>query len=1088
MQLSLSPIDSDGERSEPSPNDLNSPRRYIRSKSRKLQDATPERKTDPADKARSGKSRQKGMPSVQQRQMRPKGPRNAGRGATGAVARKSGTRQRSREKLVSESIKHSEEKELGDQDAKLEVDSPPDGGADGNAGNPVPGGGEPPPEPEPPVINHLTSNLPRLTEHTVLCVRLSTSSLTFVSPLLTLSSGMLWRMGWKKLAASCGLMAFITSKAVLRPLSNYVNAACLQRMNARLPVAQTVSNLNLAAILADRSRGPSQNAGHLWYARAMATSHSVFNALGIQPWKSVGIMYPTHHSNAEPSRVDYRAPHLRAGRAEPDQVLLTRMEHVNLVHSSLDAVLVCAEMAEQVATRVEMMPMDDVAKVAQVLSARIGNLMIPKPMFSQVVSGSALLASELATRSAVSRSCYATDDRSESFSSLAIASLATTPFFWKAESALAKFLFTPGFSLDQCVAVPLYEEMLKESARRMGVTKPGLAFGACEFLARHYINRGGWLASLPALALHLSSDYISHDQATAAHMALNAASQISGALFLPAATSLFGLGMLASIAAAWVVVSWITRRSKRKSEEPPLYAFGYRPEEDSVLPSQLAPHSAKVKIHPSFLVDQPRRPMQLSLGPVVHGIAPPTPDRSHGPTVLRGCLKRFCSNPPTPDKGLLRELRVFCWKYVRKNFVPLRPDHDLSFETWIAGTSYPSYRKEELAKVHREMAGQLSKKDLELKGFAKNETYMNFKEARGINSRSDQYKVWVGPAFAAIEQVVYEHPAFIKHVPVPERPAYIINMLGGYPGPFYETDYTAFERHFTKHVMEALEFVLYKHMLQNFPRLLDDILPVLAGTNTIHYKHFRLRIAARRMSGEMCTSLGNGFSNLVLAEFVAYKQGMSIVGVVEGDDGLFYTRAKLSETLFEQLGFTIKILSFPSLLRTSFCGLKMADDLTMLSDPCKVLANFGWTHSPQMWGGFRVRRELLRAKALSLLYERPNCPILSALALRVIEITGGYAARFGESWYERWQHSAVLSQQQQTLLKASQGPSLVARRDFEEIYGVPVQIQLQCESYLKTIGFGPMQHWTLDFLFSTEDSEPLERYWQYYVRDNQIAY
>ncbi len=122
-------------------------------------------------------------------------------------------------------------------------------------------------------------------------------------------------------------------------------------------------------------------------------------------------------------------------------------------------------------------------------------------------------------------------------------------------------------------------------------------------------------------------------------------------------------------------------------------------------------------------------------------------------------------------------------------FDPLPPGLDMSVATWLSNTDYSLQRRVELQKIWDENDGIVSEQHKVVKGHIKDETYMDYKHARGINSREDVFKCAVGPCFKHIESVVYRHPAFIKHVPTKDRPSYIQSMLGHFPGPFYETDY-----------------------------------------------------------------------------------------------------------------------------------------------------------------------------------------------------------------------------------------------------------------------------------------------------------
>lgn len=435
--------------------------------------------------------------------------------------------------------------------------------------------------------------------------------------------------------------------------------------------------------------------------------------------------------------------------------------------------------------------------------------------------------------------------------------------------------------------------------------------------------------------------------------------------------------------------------------------------------------------------------------------APPFPDIRHGPTLLHGCLKRFCANPPDPDPKRLRRLKRFVRLFVKRHFKPLPPDADVSLETWLAGTNYTEARKQELRDAWAQATWSCSKADVRNNSFGKAETYLSYKPARGINSRADRFKCFSGPYFKLIEAEVYQHRAFIKHEPVRTRPQYIRDMLGHFPGPYYETDYSQFEKHFTPQVLEACEFQLYEHMLQHHKEAWNDIRRVMVGTNVCKFKHFTIKIRGRRMSGEMCTSLGNGFTNLMLASFVAYeKTGRldSLVGVVEGDDGLFATSAELHAEDFKSLGFDIKILSHSNLLRTSFCGIVMSDDYATMTDPRSVLLNFGWSCSRLAFGKKKTRDGLLRAKALSLAYEHPSCPVLSALAQRGLVLTQGAEPSFDLDSYKQQIKSEIERFKDETRALLLAGPSEQTRKDFATQFGVPVELQLRVEREIACCG------------------------------------
>lgn len=206
------------------------------------------------------------------------------------------------------------------------------------------------------------------------------------------------------------------------------------------------------------------------------------------------------------------------------------------------------------------------------------------------------------------------------------------------------------------------------------------------------------------------------------------------------------------------------------------------------------------------------------------------------------------------------------------------------------------------------------------------------------------------------------------------------------------------------------------------------------------------------MSGEMCTSLGNGFSNKMLMNYVCHSKGGTCFGYFEGDDGLVSSTVRITSEDFLRCGFDIKILEHNDLLTTGFCGLTMASDGSAMADPSETLLNFGWTHSPMMRGGYKVRMGLLRAKAMSLLYQQPNCPILSKFAMHYVKLTEGYNPRFDTGWWD-----IQMSRESQAYFhwaksEANKGVSGEARSAFEDLYGISAAQQLAIERKIDSYG------------------------------------
>lgn len=418
----------------------------------------------------------------------------------------------------------------------------------------------------------------------------------------------------------------------------------------------------------------------------------------------------------------------------------------------------------------------------------------------------------------------------------------------------------------------------------------------------------------------------------------------------------------------------------------------------------------------------------------VPGYAPICLDTNDPETVACGFRQRLLRSVPPHDKTRLNRLSKFVHDWLIDNVPVVEP---LSFEEWLASTTYTEERKMELRKVYELNHGAVpTKKECEhVDAFVKSEFYPTYKHARLINSRCDAFKVFSGPRFKAIENAIYALPQFIKHVPVPERPA-LIRKLKQSGRRYFQTDFTSYESHFLVPIMRALELQLYAHCLKNDVHS-AFLCSVISGKNKMTTRAgVRAKVRARRMSGDMCTSLGNGFSNLMLALFLAHEKGGVLDGFVEGDDGLFCTDVELTTEDYASLGFTIKIEEVDDPCHASFCGMIFPDSGEIIREPRRFFMGFGWTQS-YIGAGDRIMDELLRAKALSAVYETPQCPIIGAMARYALQKTKGVVPRFVDDGYHVPRDVKNVPHFM---------PSSDTRLLFEAEYGVSVAVQLLAEA------------------------------------------
>lgn len=461
-----------------------------------------------------------------------------------------------------------------------------------------------------------------------------------------------------------------------------------------------------------------------------------------------------------------------------------------------------------------------------------------------------------------------------------------------------------------------------------------------------------------------------------------------------------------------------------------------------------------------------RRPVQRSLGCHVAGVALPMADRVDLIGLISGIRQRFGRQPPQRKLGVLRRLRSFVRNFLITHVAPLPEDADIGFEKWLENAPYTIERKLELRRVFEDHP-VLTRRDYRCKSFAKLECYDEYKHVRLINSRSDAFKVHTGPFFSAVEHSIFDPSTFIgryfiKRIPVADRPAWLEERLGHDGSLYTASDFSAFESLIEPDIFRAVEFQLYAHMAKRLGArgaVLTHITRALAGTNRCNFADIRVKVDGCRMSGDMCTSLGNGFTNLMLWLFLCHEKHLVADGVVEGDDGIFRvvdhngSPACVTAADFASLGFRAKLVSSQNLGQAGFCKLYYSDVAKEnIVDPGSTIAGLGWTHSSLMHCAPDKLDMLLRAKADSLLSMYPRCPIVTACGLMVRRCLGDGERRYEgvggrQSWWERYlaENCSVDDG------RISRGVPEESRTVMYEIFGITPNYQRAVERYFNSV-------------------------------------
>lgn len=217
-----------------------------------------------------------------------------------------------------------------------------------------------------------------------------------------------------------------------------------------------------------------------------------------------------------------------------------------------------------------------------------------------------------------------------------------------------------------------------------------------------------------------------------------------------------------------------------------------------------------------------------------------------------------------------------------------------------------------------------------------------------------------------------------------------------------------------------------------------------------HY--YRARVVGARMSGEMWTSLANGFSNLMNFFFLCSEKGLDYLndvdGIVEGDDGLFgLPREAFTVDDYARLGFKIKMEYRYDIGDTSFCSNVFSPhNLKQMISPEQIV-RVNWTCLPcYQHAGYTTQLRLLRSKALSLYCTGKNTPIAQALALKLIELTSGVEAQaeVQHDWWEEW----LLRDMPKDFVEVE--IDLQSRCHWGKAFGVSVEMQYHLEAKIRS--------------------------------------
>jgi len=490
------------------------------------------------------------------------------------------------------------------------------------------------------------------------------------------------------------------------------------------------------------------------------------------------------------------------------------------------------------------------------------------------------------------------------------------------------------------------------------------------------------------------------------------------------------------------------------------FLIGYRSDEVNLKVTEV-PDATCFVLRKLFTRYDPsvRPPMSASYVQTIPAILP-KPDVTHPYSLLDGIAKRMAYSPPKYDRNERKRFRKFVRKWLKKNLTPIDETDDLDFDEWLESTPYEAWRKEEIKKAYPIdcfVNGEVDVKkfkNFKVKIFTKEEYYPEFKHFRGIWARSDEAKCILGPFFRRIEKQLFSLPYFIKKIPKNDRPEYINKFMNNAYLRFQSTDYTSYESHFTTDMMDDCEFELYRYMSSNNVKakmLTRLIFKILASTNVADNNYFSVKVDAKRMSGEMNTSLGNGFSNLMFLLYAVEKYKFDHSGpIVEGDDAVIGLNEPIPKDYYIKMGLNVKMQFVDNISEASFCGLVYDSlDLINIREPLECLCTTPWVTKKYASCTKSVYYSLIKSKALSLMYEYPGCPIVYNYGRKIFDLLSEFKIK-----------SAQTTPYQKALfLKAFQAykcdnipfkeTGQSTRLLMEKVFNIPVSLQFRIEKEIE---------------------------------------
>lgn len=259
----------------------------------------------------------------------------------------------------------------------------------------------------------------------------------------------------------------------------------------------------------------------------------------------------------------------------------------------------------------------------------------------------------------------------------------------------------------------------------------------------------------------------------------------------------------------------------------------------------------------------------------------------------------------------------------------------LAFEDWLS--RFPPKRREELTRARYDTL------NANVEMFVKTEQLEDDKDPRAIQARKDSYKARAGPWVAALEERCLQVVDFLVKKLNDEERAKKVAELKTRASNIVELDFTRFDRHCSKQLLEATEHLVYDVVL---PKEIAALMHKQLHNNCKTANGVTYQVQGSRMSGDVNTSIGN----CIIVACMCKAAGIPWDALlVEGDDMIAAVTNKERDSL--NLGILTATGMKPQIITShdagSFCSrYDVVDSLgepRRVRHPCRDIRRYGFS-------------------------------------------------------------------------------------------------------------------------------------------------